>query len=172
MADHLKDMHMLKPPSNLVECTLRHLIYICDRVRPNERDQFVALGWADDFVPDIVAHGLFGKGGPRFTCLAEDNTPAIAGGYEEIAPDVWQSWMIGTPEGWVEQWRNVTRASKWVMAGLFRQGARRLQTSCIADRADAIRWYEKSLGLRREGVWRQFGKNGEDVAHFARVRED
>ena len=49
--------------------------------------------------------------------------------------------------------------------------ARRLQTSALASRTEAIDWYTHKHGLKMEpcGVWDNYGRNGEAVAHFQRL---
>lgn len=161
-----------RPPSNVIECRDAHLYWLCERMRPDEIDQYVALTGAEGFDPMIAARGMCNSGGLRFTVLQRDGLPAAAGGYIEVEPGVWQSWMVGTPEGWAEQWRSITKAVRWLMAGLFESGARRLETSALADRTEAREWYERGLGLQYEGTWRARAHDGRDVVCYSRVAED
>lgn len=161
-----------QPPSNVIECRDSHLYYLCERMRPDEIEQFVALVGLERYDWQLAARNFASKPGMKFTLLDNAGLPAAAGGYEEVAPGVWQSWMVGTPEGWAEQWRSMTKAVRWLMAGMFEMGARRLQTNCIASRTKAMEWYERGLGLQLEGTWRKFASNGDDVACYAKIRED
>ncbi len=52
---------------------------------------------------------------------------------------------------------------------MFDHGARRLQTTALADRAMACKWYERGLKMQREGVSRGYGPHGEDVVTYARL---
>lgn len=165
-------IHPVRPPSNVIVCRHAHLLYLCGVMRQDEIDQYVALTGADRYDPEVAAKGFINTQGLKFTVLMRDNTPAAAGGYEEVMPGIWQSWMVGSQAGWDEQWRSITKATRWLMGGLFEMGARRLQTNALASRTAAIEWYERGLGMVREGVWRKFGRNGEDVVAFACVRED
>ena len=163
-----------RPPSNVVECRHAHIVYLCGVMRPDEIEQYLALTGADKYDPDVAARGFINTQGMKFTVLMNDNTPAAAGGFEEVIPGVWQSWMVGSEAGWAEQWRSLTKATRWLMDGLFEMGARRLQTTALASRAGAIDWYTRKkggLGMSYEGTWRRFGRNGEDVACFARIAE-
>lgn len=157
-----------RPPSCVRECRNWHIQYVCDHMRPDEIDQYEAF--YGPFSPDVAAQGFINTAGMKFTVIGPDGMPAACGGYHEVARGVWQSWMAGTPEGWEKCWRSITKASLWVMDGLFEMGARRLQTNALASRTRAIDWYEKSLRLEREGTFRAYGANGEDVALFSRVR--
>ena len=164
-------MTITRPPSNIVACRNADLIWLCDRMRPDEIEQYLALTFAEKWDPEVAARGFMNTGGMKFTVLQNDGLPAAAGGYEEVQPGVWQSWMVGTPEGWAEQWRSLTKATRWLMDGLIEQGARRLQTTALASRECAIEWYERSLRMTREGTMRGYGRQGEDVAMFARLAE-
>lgn len=161
-----------RPPSNVIECHDAHLYYLCDRMRADEIEQFLALAGLDRYDPQFAARNFAVKPGHKFTVLQRDGLPAASGGYEEVAPGVWQSWMVGTDAGWAEQWRSITKATRWLMEGLLDLGARRLQTNCLASRTRTIEWYQRGLGLEPEGIWRKFASNGADVACFARVRAD
>ena len=161
-----------KPPSNVIACRNAHLQYLCDRMRPDEIEQYIALTHAKVYDPEVAAAGFINTPGLKFTVIGKDMLPTASGGYQEVAPGVWQSWMVGSIDGWEREWRSMTKATRWLMGGLFEMGARRLQTNALASRTRAIDWYERSLGLVREGTWRQYGANGEDVALFSRVRGD
>lgn len=160
-----------KPPSNVIVCKNVHLMYLCDRMRPDEIAQYIALTGAKAYDADTAARGFMNTPGLKFTVLGPDGYPAASGGYEEVFPGVWQSWMVGSCDGWHTSWRSLTKGCRWLMDGLFEMGARRLQTSALASRTQAIEWYERGLGLVREGTMRGYGVNGEDVAQFSRVRE-
>ena len=163
-----------RPPENLIACKPSHLLYLCDRMRDDEIEQHRAIVGGGEFNPDAAAIGLMAiPGAIKFTLVDDDSLPLAAGGWHEVFPGVWQSWMVGTQPAWEKHWRSITKGCRWVMDGLFQQaGARRLQTNALASRTQAIEWYERSLGMKREGTWRGFGINGEDVALFSRVRGD
>lgn len=164
--------HITKPPSNLVPCRNAHFLYLCDRMRQDEIEQYVVLTAANGYDPEVAARGFMNTPGHKFTMLGPDGLPLCAGGWQEVYPGVWQSWMVGSMDAWDSHWRSITKACRWFMDGLFEMGARRLQTNALASRTRAIEWYERGLGMSREGTWKKFGVNGEDVACFARIRED
>lgn len=161
-------------PSSIVACRPLHLVLLTDQMRVSEQEQFLAVTGGDQFDPDTDAHALIGawsRSAPyAVTALRSDGTPAAAGGFEFIGNGVWQSWMVGNEAGWAEQWRAMTKASRWLMDRLFENGARRVQTNALTSRTDAIRWFQRSLGMQPEGVWRGYGANGEDIAHFSKMR--
>ena len=160
-----------KPPSSIIKCKSVHIQYLCERARDDERIQYAALSGHEFYDPERAWYEFVGltQQGPHFTALDAENMPAAAGGYHMVFPGVWQSWMVGTQEGWDNHWRSITKGCRWLAEQLFDQGARRLQTSALASRTDAIRWYVKSLKMEPCGVWEAFGIHGEDVAMFQRL---
>lgn len=167
---------MISPrlPRNVVPCRPLHLVVLADILRHEEQRQFRAVLGGTAYSPDTAAHALvnaWATSSPyALTVLRADGTPAAAGGFEPVGPGIWQSWMVGTEQGWAEQWRAMTKASRWLIDQLFEAGARRLQVNALADRLAAIEWFERSLGMQDEGVWSGQGANGEDIAHFSRMR--
>ena len=158
-----------KPPSNIIRCKNVHLQYLCEHAREDEKHQYMVLTNSETYDPDRAAYLFMGKQGPKFTALDDENLPAAAGGYEMIFDGVWASWMVGTKEGWDKHWRSITKGCRWIMDGLFDGGARRLQTMALANRKQAIQWYIDGLKMNPCGVWKAYGKKGEDVAFFERL---
>lgn len=160
------------PPSCMILCKAWHLIYLCERMRADEIEQYVALSGHDRYDPEAAMREFLNLPGHKFTVVeARSGLPAAAGGYHEVFPGVWQSWMVGTQQGWDTSWRSLTKATRWVMDYLFDHGARRLQTNALASRTKAIEWYTHRHGLQMRpcGVWEGYGRNGEAVAHFERL---
>ncbi len=162
-------------PSNVIPCRPAHLVYLAELMRPDEQAQFLAVTGLPEFNADDAARNLIAtasrSGVYTFTVVRANGMPAAAGGFEPCGPaGVWQSWMVGCAEGWAEQWRSLTKVTCWLMDMMFQAGAHRLQTNALATRTKAIEWFERSLRMRPEGVWRGYGTKGEDIAHFARLR--
>jgi len=165
----------VKAPSNLIRTDWRHIAWLCERMRPDEIEQFRAFFDVEvegQYSPDLAARVLLAKQGPQFTVMSADGTPAVAGGWDLIAEGVWSAWMVGSMAGWDENWRSITKSSRWLMSELFKTGARRLEMAAIASRCQAHRWYERGLGMSEEGIKRGYGRNGEDVHLFGVLRED
>ncbi len=149
-------------------------MYLVQRMREDERAQFVALCGLEAFDEDAAVRWFIEaasqSGLYAITALNADNTPAAAGGFQPAGVGVHQAWMVGTTEGWATQWRSFTKATRWLIDRVFESGTHRVQTSAITSREPAIEWFERSLGFQPEGVWRHYGIRGEDVAHFSRLR--
>jgi hypothetical protein len=166
----------MRAPSNLIPMKPIHVLYLCERMRPDEIEQlhaFVNIEGADgEYDPDAAAKLFLNKQGPQFTVMGADGFPVVCGGYDMSIDGVWQSWMVGSMEGWEKNWRSITKASRWLMWSLFQNGARRLQTSAIASRCQAHEWYIRGLGMKHEGVQRGAGLNGEDIHLFGILAEE
>ncbi len=155
----------MKPPSHLVEFHDWHAYRICHQMRDDEIVQFEAFVGAFD--PEVAARGFINTPGLRFTLLDNNGEPVMAGGVFETGSGKWQTWMMATKTGWSTHWRSITKACVWMIDELFSQGARRIQTIALADRIEAIRWYEHGCGLLYEGTHKEYGNGGEDAVTYA-----
>lgn len=143
------------------------LRFICERLSESERDQYEALGFGA-FDPEALASLLLAKEGPKLL-MRVDGVPVACGGYDSVGVGVMQSWMVGTVDGWASYGRVITRETRRFMRVLLSvEGIRRLQTMCLAERAEARRWYE-AIGLDFEGTLRGFARDGRDCVLYARV---
>jgi hypothetical protein len=158
-------------PSSLIPARNAHIVWVCDRLREDEQEQYEAFT-GTVWQPEEGAAMFIAKPGPKFTILDAAGIPAAVGGYEEVMRGVWQSWMCGTDDGWRDCWRSITKGSRWVADQLLGGVAHRLQTNCLASRVKTMEWYERGLGLKREGVMRKLGNRGEDAVMFSLTKED
>ena len=167
-------MQKARLPSNVMPCRPAHLLALAEAMRQDEQAQLMAVMGTPAYDPDTAAHWLIDtwaeSGLFALTVVGTDGMPAAAGGFHPVASGVWQAWMVGTERGWAEQWRAMTKATRWMIDRLLETQAHRVQTSAITSRVKAIEWFERSLGMQAEGVWRGFGIRGEDIAHFSRLR--
>lgn len=145
--------------------------YLARRIREDEKAQWLALTGARTYEPDDCARNCVMLQGQKFVLVDGSDLPIVAGGFEEVRPDVFQTWMIGTDAGWAQHWRAITMHSRRLMQRLLDQGARRLQTYALASRTKAHQWYERGLRQQYEGTLRQFYADGQDAVLYARVRE-
>lgn len=171
-----KLVYPLELPARCGTTKLWMLEYICERMRPDEVEQYLAITGADEYRPAIAAAAFAANvnNGISVCHLDEEGKPTCAGGYapDPYMPGVWQSWMCGTPEGWEKHWRTITKATKWGIQQLLDGGARRLETNVLASREHAIQWYEQSLGMKYEGVRREYTADGGDIKLFSITRKD
>lgn len=156
----------LRTKWTLKRTTLADLFQLCAAMRPDERAQWEALVGPFD-VEEAVCR-LFQLPGVKNSLFAGDRL-LIAGGYYEVSPGVWRSWMVGTPDAWRDHWRSITEATRFVMDCLLEEPTiRRLETHAMASRTLTGRWYEKGLGMEKEGILRRYALNGDDVAVYSR----
>jgi len=154
-------------PRSVITPSLMVLEYLCARARPDEVDQYEAIT-GRDYDPEAAAVAFWSGGKWALAVAHPDGRPAAAGGYEQVSEGVWQSWMVGTPEGWAEMWIDIHRATRFLTEALVDSGlARRLQTNALAERKQAHEWY-KRLGLKYEGTMVGLAHDGRDVAFFGR----
>ena len=157
-------------PAGLIPFKNMHAVYLCERMRDDERAELLAFTGAKAYDAEVAARGFMSTPGLKFTLLGPDGYPDAAGGVEEVRAGVWQAWMVGSVLGWSRSWRSMTKACRWLADGLFEGGARRLQVHALSSRTLAARWYA-SCGLKHEGTMRGYGAGGEDVSIFARLAE-
>lgn len=154
--------------------------YICHRLSDDERVQAVACSGGDPLKDEYdagiaIRHFISASGqGPAFFYLDRDKMPCAAGGYvaDPVFPGVWQSWMIGTQAAWENEWKGLTHGARWLIKELMDGGARRLETTVLASRTDAQKWYANFLGMQHEGVRRGITVAGEDVLLYGFTKED
>lgn len=159
---------MTRCPSNLRAVTLADLVMLCRDMRPDEVEQAQAFMDLEPFDPDAFAAMLYLRSGPRFTVQDDEGRPIVAGGYTSTDEGQMDAWMVGTMAGWAKHWRVITKASRWMADNLLAMGVRRLQVWSLASRVDTGLWYER-LGFVCEGVRKAAGRQGQDVAMYARV---
>jgi len=138
-------------------------------MREDEIEQYVALTGARQWEPEVAARGFMIAPGLKFTVIDSKGMPAASGGFEQVLPGIWQSWMIGTQAGWDECWRSITKASLWLMDGLLKGQARRLETLVHAKRTHTCEWYERALGMYCEGEKKMFCADGSSALMYAKV---
>jgi hypothetical protein len=135
---------MRKAPSNMVPCLPVHVEYLAAHARPDEIAQFNALGGEGS-----IADYCNSRRGPKFTVIA-DGLPVAAGGYFLVDERVWQSWMLGTMDGWRDHWRSITKAVRWLIDAMLETCADRLETYVLSSRTKAVEWYERALSFVRD----------------------
>lgn len=154
----------------LAKPTMLDLLKLCSDARPDEIEQYQELT-GNEWLMDEVANEHYNRQGTKFVLLDGDY-PIVAGGWDLLIDGVWQSWMVGTMSNWGTHWRSITKYTRRTMDAMFEDGARRLQTCATAKRTEACEWYRRGLLMQREGVFRGWGVNGEDMVMYARVKNN
>lgn len=155
----------------LEPATLCDLIEVCAQMRPDERDQYVALSGAVLYDFERAAASLYATGGVRFLLVSGAGERLAVGGFEDIRPGVWRSWLVATPAAWGRHWRSLTEASRFVADCLFEDGAHRIEDVMLADRERAGWWCQRGLGMQLDGILPNYAADGRDVAVYSRTRK-
>jgi len=151
--------------------------HVCHHMRLEEQVQHLAF-MADteterpDYNPRAAAASFLAADGLGAFYCNDQGKPVLCGGWQPTLPGVWSSWMVGTDEAWESYWRDVTKGTRWTMDKLMQGGARRLETCVLASRTAAWEWFERHLGMQREGVRREYTPAGEDVFLYSYTRSD
>lgn len=172
MADGNAPVNLPKPPSNLRQPRLSDVWQVCQQLRPDEIEQYMALSFEDRWDPEQAARAFDRKTGPKVCLFDNDGAPLAVAGWEQLVPGCYDGWMVGTQEAWRTHGLSITRMTRWGMRYLFATGARRLQIVTLAHRTSACEWYEHGLKMREEGTQAKYGRHGEDVATFVKFRSD
>lgn len=159
-----------RPPANVVSARNWHFQYLAERMRPDEIEHWMAVTGATSYDADTCAAAAIASGGMKVAIVDKDGLPYIAGGYLEPSPGIFEGWAIGSMDGWGSQWRTITKTARWLVGNAFTHlGARRVFVTTLASRTLACDWYEKGLGMQREGVARMAGAQGQDMVTYSRI---
>lgn len=155
----------------LERASLCDLIELCAQMRQDERDQYVALTGATGFDFERAANAMYNTPGHRFLLVSGSDERLAVGGFEDVRPGVWRSWLVGTPNAWEKHWRSITEASRYVAECLFEDGAHRIEDYMLAERKDAGLWCKNGLGMQLDGIMPNYAADGRDVAVYSRTRK-
>ncbi len=157
---------------NLCIPTLYDYLWIAERMREDEREQFCAFTGMMQYDANVAARAYVNTPGVAYA-LADGRGLAFAiGGFEPVRPGVYATWGIGTPEGWANYGWAITRECRRRFKAYFASDAHRIELTALASRTQAHDWYERGLGMRREGVHTHYAADGSDAITFAATREN
>lgn len=137
-------------------------------MRPDEVAQFEAMT-GRPFDPELAAQGYIAAPGIKYALIDAEGKAFAAGCFEHVRPGVVETWGIGTPEAWADHWRAITKVCRRQIDSFLVNGAHRVQIVSLASRTAAHEWYERGLGLMREGTLRGYFSDGSDAVMHARV---
>jgi len=153
----------------LEQPTLMDLLMLCADMRQDEIEQYEAF--VGDWNESDAASDFYNRPGVQFVLLNEQEVPVCAGGWDPIIEGVYHAWMLGTMQYWEKYWRSITKHTKRVMDTMLKNNARRLQAGVLLSRTDTCDWFVRGLGMHHEGSYDNFGRKGETLAIFARLKE-
>ncbi len=150
--------------------TLLDIWLMCSNLRPDDIEHYLAYGFDDVWDFERAAAYFHAKPGYKFCYQDEHGRPLAVAGWSPVTPGCFDGWMGSPLSTWETRGGMLTRVCRRGMDYVFRQGARRLQIETLESRRGACEWYERGLKMRPEGVKPSFGRNGESVACFSRLR--
>jgi RimJ/RimL family protein N-acetyltransferase len=131
-----------------------------DSEKKNREGQDVAK-WAE----------MHGKAGPAVTFTDPEGGIVFCCGVMDLWPGVGQVWALFS--SLARRYPHTLQAMKWAIRHLFEKyGYVRIQTTVAVNDEAAIRFDEKHLGFKREGIMRRYGLHGEDHILFALLKEN
>lgn len=155
-------MSLILRSPNLVDTALCAMnLIVIDRVQWH---QFTGR----DFDASEVAAECWGYPGPKWAICTEDGMPLAVAGCRRMRAHVYQSWFLSGTELWTHG-KAVTDITRKVMLEMLADDAHRIETLCLASRADTRSWYE-SVGLHFEAEFPNYGVSGSAAAQYAITR--
>lgn len=153
--------------------SLEDICYVADNMRQDEIEQHLSITGKTEYYPnEFVARVLDFMGEIRFGMYDNDGVPYCIGGYTEVSPMVWQTWMMGTQEGWEKNWRSITKLSKRTMDNLLDSPiCHRIQCYSLHSRHKTHEWYRRGLGMEFEGIRYKRFADGQNAACHIKIKE-
>ena len=152
--------------------TEEHVRFVADRIRAKDAEEFMAVSFADtaaDLADDLIerysAH-------PDTYCFSDDDgTPVAVGAMVMARPNVVTLMFFAT-----DRFPKLALAiARFTVRRLFPRyreaGVHRIECASIAGYDEAHRWI-RLCGMKPEGEFRGFGRNGETFHQFAWVADD
>ena len=158
------------PAVRLGSPILQDYAYLSARMRPDEIAQFLAFSGLQAYDAEVAARSFINTDGPAYVMVGRDGLPFLIGGFQPVRAGVFDGWLAGTVAGWEAHGMTITRICRRLLDQMLRTGAHRVQIAALATRTAAHDWYERGLGMRREGVLRGYSANGSDAIMFSKVR--
>lgn len=149
-----------------------HVRYVADHIRPKDAEEFLAVSFASnraELADTLVAR--YGAHPEAYSFSDDDGTPVAVGAMVEGRPNVITLMFFAT-----EQFgRLALPIARFTKRNLFpnyvEAGVHRIECISIAGYEQAHKWI-RLCGMKEEGVFRGFGKNGETFHQFAWVADD
>lgn len=144
---------------------------MCNSLRPDDVEHYMAFSFLPEWDFEAAASEFHSRPGLKFCYQSDSGYPLAVMGFTPMTRGCVDAWMCSPLSTWESCSFGLTRAARWAMACMFdKAGVRRIQTETITSRESACEWYERGLKMKPEGVKPSFGRNGESVACFSRLR--
>lgn len=160
----------MAPAVRLGNPILQDYAYIAARMRPDEIEQLLSFSGLPAYDAEVAARSFMNTDGPAYVMVGRDGLPFLIGGFQPVRAGVFDGWLAGTLDGWETHGLTITRICRRLLDQVLSNGAHRVQIAALASRTAAHDWYERGLGMQREGVLRGYSADGSDAVMFSKVR--
>lgn len=157
-----------KPLIRFGPALMADLVYLAQRMRPDEIAQWVALT-GRPYDADAMVRALARL--PADVLVGRDDRPILAGGIDLARPGVGEAWMVGTLDGWTRYGGAITRWGRRLLDGAMSGQFHRVQTIALESRTAAHDWYVRGLGMHRECVLAGYFADGQNGVVFTKTRK-
>lgn len=152
----------------LRQMSLIDALVVIAAAEPDDMNQARAFGFDGD--DEQLAAFLFGSNGPKWTIASGSTHSALAvGGFSRRRQGVYESWFLAHPDLWAYAAKEATKMVRDTIRNMLQDGAHRIETVSLSNRAQAHRWYE-AIGLTREAEHPGFGVSGQAAVTYVRIR--
>ncbi len=156
----------------LRDMNIGDIMYISCQLRDDEWDQIVAFGGQRDIDALVIKCINAAKAGPAWAFVDDetnDQRALVIGGYIKMREGVYSSWFLASKSAWGLYGRQVTEMAVERHAFMFKTGAHRIETLCLASRKLAQRWYQ-TIGLKFESTLEGYCADGSDAVMYVAVK--
>lgn len=140
-----------------------NLLYICERLRTQDRLEVFATRWDDD--PAQLATQLFYGDGLIWCLGTDDREPTFLVGAMELWPGMWAPWAMGTRRTHQIALAATRLVCKEMIPQMKAKGFRRAECRAAIKNTIACEWLER-LGGIRESVNERMGREGETFVTY------
>jgi hypothetical protein len=151
----------------LLGTNLLHVLSICQDIPADEWDQIAKMG--GPLRHDALAIWAYNVAGPKWTNTDAAGKTLMVGGLIPQREGVYQSWFLATNHAWKNHAKELTVEAIELKEIIFRDGAHRVETVCLASRSAALVWYQK-VGLTFESTMKSYCTDGSDAVMYVDTR--
>lgn len=152
----------------LRETSLLDTFTVLSRTDSAEIEQAHDLGFVGN-TEDLAIY-LRRINGPSWSVAhAVDHSVVAIGGFERLRRGVYRSWFFAQNGAFELYGRELSVICARSIRNLLRDGAHRVETVSLSNRAQAHEWYER-IGLTREAEHPGYGVTGQAAVTYVRIR--
>lgn len=153
--------------------SIQDFLDVAYNMREDEVEQYLSIVGKDKYVPEeFVKTMLQYMSEITFVLYDNDGVACCIGGLVETRQKVWQTWMMGTQEGWDNHWRSITKLSRRVIDDLLNSNmGHRVHCYSLHSRHKTHEWYRRGLGMDFESINHKFFADGQNAACHVKIKE-